>query len=156
MNILPAIRWIAVFDWKIWLDTFLEVNPKTIKQKLIYLLRKYNKPLHYEELTTKIMEWFPDKPVKVTTVHNELVKWKDVFVNMGLGLYWLKEWGFEWGTVREIIQQILKQAWRPMAIKEIVKEVIKKKMISPNTVVMTLQKYPEFKRVEKGVYELVD
>jgi hypothetical protein len=43
-----------------------------------------------------------------------------------------------------------------MAIKEIVKEVIKKKMISPNTVVMTLQKYPEFKRVEKGVYELVD
>jgi hypothetical protein len=74
LNVLPAIRGIAILDGKVGLDTFLEVNPKTIKQKLIYLLRKYKKPLHYEELTSKILEWFPDKPVKVTTVHNELVK----------------------------------------------------------------------------------
>ncbi len=154
MNVLPAIREIAILDWKIWLDTFLEVNPKTIKQKLIYILRKYKKPLHYEELTSKIIEWFPEKPVKVNTVHNELVKWKDVFVNMGLGLYGLKEWWFEWWTVRQILQNILKEAWRPMTIKEIVKEAIKKKMVSPNTIVMTLQRYPEFERVEKGVYKL--
>lgn len=154
MNVLPAIRGITTLDGKIWLDTFLEVNPKTIKQKLIYILRKYKKPLHYEELTTKIMEWFPEKPVKITTVHNELVKWKDVFVNMGLWLYGLKEWWFEWWTVREIVYKILKEAWRPMYVKEIIKEVLKQKMISPNTVVMTLQKFPEFKRVWKWIYKL--
>jgi hypothetical protein len=41
-----------------------------------------------------------------------------------------------------------------MSIKEIVKEAIKKKMVSPNTIVMTLQRYPEFERVEKGIYKL--
>ncbi len=156
MNLLPAIRKIKILDWKIGLDTFLEVNPKTIKQKLIYILKKYKKPLHYEELTSKILEWFPDKPVKVSTVHNELVKNKDVFVNMWLWLYWLKEWWFEWGTVKEIVYKILKKAWRPMKIKEIVKEALKQKMVSPNTIVMILQKNPEFERVEKWVYKLTE
>ena len=59
---------------KVGLDTFTEVNPKTIKQKVLYILRRINKPLHYQEMATKVMEWFPEKPVKVNTVHNELVK----------------------------------------------------------------------------------
>jgi len=46
-------------------------------------------------MATKVMEWFPEKPVKVNTVHNELVKNNDLFVNMGLGIYGLKERGFE-------------------------------------------------------------
>lgn len=39
---------------------------------------------------------------------------------------------------------------RPMTIKEISKEVLKEKMISPNTIVLTLQKHKDlFERVEK-------
>jgi hypothetical protein len=41
-----------------------------------------------------------------------------------------------------------------MYVKEIIKEVLKQKMISPNTVIMTLQKFPEFERVGKGMYKL--
>jgi hypothetical protein len=106
-------------------------------------------------MATKVMEWFPEKPVKVNTVHNELVKNNDVFVNMGLGIYGLKEWGFEGGSVKDIIERILNRVKRQMSIKEIKKEVLKEKMVSPNTIVLTLQKHKDmFERVEKGVYQL--
>ncbi|MBP7848536.1 hypothetical protein KA013_05010, partial [Patescibacteria group bacterium] len=73
-----------------------------------------------------------------------------LFVNMGLGIYGLKEWGFEGGSVKEIIERILGKLGRSMTIKEIQKEVLKEKMVSPNTIVLTLQKYKNlFERVEK-------
>lgn len=154
-NFFKSIKGTATFYGKVGLDTFTEVNPKTIKQKVLYILRRINKPLHYQEMATKVMEWFPEKPVKVNTVHNELVKNNDIFVNMGLGIYGLKEWGFQGGSVKEIIERVLNKFDRPMTIKEIQKEVLKEKMISPNTIVLTLQKYKElFERVEKWVYTL--
>lgn len=43
-----------------------------------------------------------------------------------------------------------------MNVKELCREMLKEKMVSPNTVMLNLQKYKDlFKRVEKGVYELV-
>ena len=96
------------------------------------------------------MEWFPVKPIKVNTVHNELVKNNQTFVNMGLGLYGLREWGFEGGVVSDIIVRIFKKFARPMSVKEISKELLKEKMVSPNTVLLNLQKFKErFMRVDK-------
>ncbi len=154
-NFFKAIKWLATFYGKVGLDTFTEVNPKTIKQKVLYILRRLNKPIHYQEMATKVMEWFPDKPVKVNTVHNELVKNNTLFVNMWLWIYGLKERGFQWWSVKEIIERILKATDRPMTIKDIQKEVLKEKMVSPNTIVLTLQKYKDmFERVDKWVYQL--
>jgi len=155
LNFFKAIRGIVIFDWKIWLEEFEEINPKTIKQKLLYVLKRVNKPMHYEELANKLMEWFPDKMVKVNTVHNELVKNNDIFVNMWVGIYWLKSWGIQWGTVKDIIKRILEKSDRPLTVKEIIKEVLREKMVSANTISMVLQKNPDvFKRVEKWVYTL--
>ena len=154
-NFFKSIKGIATFYGKVGLDSFTEVNPRTIKQKVLYILRRINKPLHYQEMATKVMEWFPEKPVKVNTVHNELVKNNEIFVNMGLWIYWLKERWFQWWSVKQIIERVLTKFERPMAIKEIQKEVLKEKMISPNTIVLTLQKYKNlFERVEKWVYQL--
>lgn len=155
INFFKAIRELCVFDWKIWLESCITVNPKTIKLKIIYLLRMLKKPLHYQEISTKIIEWFPWKPVKVNTVHNELVKNNKIFVNMGLWIYWLREWGFEWWTVKDIIERILEKSNRAMSIKEIAKDVLKEKMVSPNTIVLTLQKYKDiFERTEKWIYQI--
>jgi len=54
-------------------------------------MRKIAKPIHYQELPDKILERFPQKSVKLNTVHNELVKNNDIFVNLGLGIYGLVE-----------------------------------------------------------------
>ena len=146
-----------VFDGKVGLITFTDVWPKTIKLKIVYVMRKLNKPVHFQELPAKIMEWFPSKPVKVTTIHNELVKNNQTFVNIGLGLYALREWGYEGGLVKDIIIRIFNKYKRPMSVKEISKELLKEKMVSPNTVLLNLQKFKEdFRRVDKGVYELAE
>jgi len=150
INFFEAVRGINVFDGKIGLPTFHDVNPKTIKLKILYTMRRINKPVHYQELPAKIMEWFPQKNVKLNTVHNELVKNNDIFVNLGLGIYGLKERGYEGGMVKDILVRIFERNDRPMNVKELCKEMLKEKMVSPNTVMLNLQKYKEmFKRVEK-------
>ena len=113
--------------------------------------------MHYEEIASKSIEWFPDKPAKVSTYHNELVKNRDLFVNMGLGLYGLKEWGIKWGTVKEILIRIFENKQRAIPVKKLTKEVLKEKMVNPTTVTLTLQKHKDiFERVEKGLYKLSD
>jgi hypothetical protein len=155
INFFESIRDISVFDGKIWLPTFEDVNPKTIKLKILYTMRRINKPVHYQELPSKIVEWFPQKPVKLNTIHNELVKNNDIFVNLWLWIYGLKERGYEWGQVKDILVRIFERNNRPMNVKELCKEMLKEKMVSPNTVMLNLQKYKDmFTRVEKGVYEL--
>lgn len=154
INLFKLIKWISVFDGKIWLDSFISVNPKTIKQKIEYILEKENNPLHYQDISSKIIDWF-NKPVKVNTVHNELVKNSNIFVNMWLWIYWLSKWWYKWWTVKEIIERILLTSNRQMTIKEITKEVLKEKMISPNTIILTLQKHQDiFHRVWKWMYQI--
>lgn len=44
-----------------------------------------------------------------------------------------------------------------MSVKEISKELLKEKMVSPNTVLLNLQKFKDlFTRVDKGVYALIE
>ena len=156
VNFFESIREISIFDGKIGLPEFADVNPKTIKLKVLYTMRRINKPIHFQELPSKIMERFPAKNVKINTVHNELVKNNTIFVNLGLGIYGLKERGYEGGMVKEILVRIFEKNDRPMNVKELCREMLKEKMVSPNTVMLNLQKFKDlFKRVEKGVYELV-
>ena len=155
INFFESIRDICVFDGKIGLPIFEDVNPKTIKLKILYTMRRINKPIHYQELPAKIVERFPNKSVKLNTVHNELVKNNDIFVNLGLGIYGLKERWYEGWMVKDILVRIFERNQRPMNVKELCKEMLKEKMVSPNTVMLNLQKYKDlFTRVEKGVYEL--
>ena len=52
--------------------------------------------------------------------------------------------------------RIFKTTKRPMSIKEISKDLLKEKMVSPNTILLNLQKFKSvFERIEKGVYQLI-
>lgn len=155
INFFSIIRDISVFNGKIGLQDFSDVNPKTMKLKIYYTMEKLNKPVHFQELPAKIMDWFPDKVCKINTIHNELVKNNDLFVNLGIGRYGLRKWGYEGGLVKDILVKIFQKNARPMAVKELCKEVLKEKMVSSNTVMLNLQKHKDlFERVDKGVYQL--
>ena len=113
-------------------------------------MKRINKPIHYQELPAKILEWFPNKAVKITTIHNELVKNNDLFVNLGLGIYALRSRGYQGGMVKDVLIRIFKKHNRDMNVKELCREMLKEKMVSPNTVMLNLQKHKDvFKRVEK-------
>ena len=157
LNLLKIVKNVSIFDGKIGLSTFTSVNPKTIKSKLLYVFRIHNKPLHYQEAATMVTEYFPGKAVKVTTTHNELVKSNDVFVNVWLWLYSLKERWVMGGTVLEILTRILKKAGRSMNTKEIMQNILKEKMIAPNTVLLNLHKHKDvFIKNDKWMYSLAE
>lgn len=156
LHYFESVRILKMFDGKVGIEEYVDVHPKTIKLKILYTMRRIEKPIHFQELPNKIMERFPMKNIKLNTVHNELVKNNDMFVNLGLGLYGLKEWGYQGGTVVEIIIRIFKAAKRPMSVKEISKDLLKEKMVSPNTILLNLQKFKSvFERIEKWVYQLI-
>lgn len=156
INFFQIVRDMAILDGKIGLNDYPDINPKTVKLKILYTMKRINKPIHYQELPAKIMEWFPNSSVKINTIHNDLVKHNDVFVNLGLGLYGLKERGYEGGSVKDILIRVFKKYARPMTAKELCKEVLREKMVSPNTVILNLQKYKRsFKRIDRGLYEYI-
>ncbi len=155
INFFSIIKEVCMLNGKVGLKDFPDVNPKTMKLKIYYTMERLNKPIHFQELPAKIMDWFPEKACKINTIHNELVKNSDLFVNLGIGRYGLKKWWYEGGLVKDILVKIFQKNGRPMAIKELCKEVLKEKMVSPNTVMLNLQKYKDlFERVDKGMYRL--
>ena len=155
LQVLVLVRTMHLFDWKVGLEHHEDVNPKTIKLKLQYLLRRWVAPVHYAELGKRMEDTFNMVSVKLTTVHNELVKNNSIFVNMWMWMYWLKEWWIKWWNTVDIVLRMLKKAKRPFKVREIVKEVLREKMVREVTVLMVLQKNKDlFERVEKWVYKL--
>lgn len=137
----------------IGLSAWPEVNPKNVKDKIYYVLKKEGKPLHFDLIAKKINEQnFSKKTVVRATVHNELIA-DQRFVLIGRGIYALTEWGYKPGTVYDIIKNILIEK-KHMAVEDIVKEVSKQRSVKRNTILINLQTKKEFQRVGKDMYAL--
>lgn len=153
---LPHVskRIIKTENGRVGLTTWPEVNPKNVRDKIYFVLKKEGKPLHFEEIARKINEQtFSKRKIVKATVHNELIA-DNRFVLVGRGIYALSEWGYEPGTVKEVIIKILKEAGKPMNTNEIIEKVLKRRTVKKNTVLINLQTKAEFKRVEDDLYAL--
>jgi hypothetical protein len=62
---------IGLTKWKI-------LNPKTLKDKAIYVMKKDKLPMHFIDISNKITQYLGET-VKVNTIHNELIR-NDEFV----------------------------------------------------------------------------
>jgi len=135
------------------LMTWRHINPKSIRDKALIVLRLEKKPLHFVEIAKKISDaQFDTKRVTVQAVHNELIRYPQ-FVLVGRGLYALKEWGFEDGTVTDIIESLLAKK-SPLSKQDIIKGVLKQRRVKKGTISLNLQKNPQFARVGRAVYAL--
>lgn len=135
------------------LVTWRHINPKSIRDKALIILKSESRPMHFVEIAQKIEEvGFDHKQVTVQAVHNELIRY-DQFVLVGRGLYGLKEWGYEEGTVTDIIESLLKKK-SPLSKQEIIKGVLKQRQVKKGTISLNLQKNPQFVRVGRAVYAL--
>lgn len=94
-------KFIGLEKWKI-------LNPATLKDKAIYVLKKHNEPMHFMDISNAITEYF-NETVKISTIHNELIR-NEEFILIGRGIYVLKEWGYKEGTVLDVILDIFKKA----------------------------------------------
>lgn len=140
-------RFIGLTKWKI-------LNPKTLKDKAIYVMKKERIPMHFVDLSNKITSYLWDT-VKVNTIHNELIR-NGEFVLIGRWIYALKEWGFKPGTVMDVIVDILKKANSPMSTEAIVAKVLKIRNVKKTTIYMNLQNKKVIERVWRNYYQLKD
>ncbi|HBB02949.1 TPA: hypothetical protein DCZ16_04115 [Candidatus Peregrinibacteria bacterium] len=145
---------IKIAEAGIGLIKWRDINPRTLKDKIFFILRKNESPLHFRDITSTIIkEKFDHKPVNLQAVHNELIRWED-FILIGRGIYALKEWGYSKGTVKDIITTLLSKK-KEMDRDDIIKEVLKQRQVKKITILLSLSNNKEFKRVGRRVYTLV-
>lgn len=134
------------------LSHWREINPKSIKDKTYYILRKHNKPLHFDEISKHVEKMNENKKVTKQAVHNELIR-DERFVLIGRGIYALKEWGYKDGVIEEVITEILIEAGGPLHKDIIISEVKKRRIVKDTTILLNLQK-DKFKRVSRATYTI--
>ncbi len=128
------------------------INPRSIKDCIMIVLKDHGKPMHFSDIMQAISGDFPDrKQVTPQASHNELIR-HDEFVLVGRGLYGLKEWGLAAGTVCDLIRSVLIENGEPMKRQDIIQSVLEKREVRLGTISLSLQKYPFFERVGRAVY----
>jgi len=136
------------------LTTWRSINPKTLRDKIYYVLNEVKKPLHYVDISNRIAALkFDNKTINTQAVHNELIR-HDGFILIGRGIYALKDWGYEEGTVADVIEQIL-DGNGPMKRDDIIAEVLKRRQVKKITIQLNLKNKPMFERVGRDAYKLV-
>lgn len=136
----------------IGLTTDKNINPKTLRDKIYYILRKGKKPMHFTEIAnTIIKEKFDGKVINTQAVHNECIR-NDEFVLIGRGIYALKEWGYKVGTVKNIILDVLKDG-KARSRDEILEKVKAQRLVKDVTIILNL-KDNDIKRVGRDQYAL--
>lgn len=139
-------RYVGLAEWNI-------LNPKTLRDKAVYVLRKSKEPMHFVDIANKIGAAF-GQPVKVNTVHNELIRNED-FILIGRGIYALKAWGYQPGTVLDVIVDLFKKSGnQPLSADEVISRVLKVRQVKTNTVYMNLQNKKAVERVGRNLYRL--
>lgn len=137
---------IGLLEWR-------HIHPRTLRDKINFILKKEKKPLHFMTIAEKISEAnFDKRSVNTQAVHNELIRYQD-FVLIGRGIYALKTWGYEKGTVADVIERVLKNG-AEMSQEEIINAVLAKRQVKKITVILALKNNDKFVRTGRQVYKL--
>ncbi len=153
LSCLELDRRIKIVKKGIGLASWRNINPRTLSDKIHYILNEIQKPMHYVEISNRIAEaHFDQKVINVQAVHNELIR-DNSFVLIGRGIYALRKWGYEDGTVSDVIAGILKEKG-PIARDQIIAEVLKKRQVKRITILLNLKNKPIFERVGRDAYGL--
>ncbi len=139
-------EFIGLFAWR-------DINPRTLRDKIYFVLRENKEAMHFVEISNKIIENnFDKKKINLQAVHNELIRHDD-FVLVGRGIYGLSEWGFKKGTVAEVIESLLKSN-KSMSQEKIIEEVLKQRQVKPITILLSLKNKSKFIRIGRKQYTL--
>ncbi len=159
-NIISLSKIIKKNPYSLWgLYSWSSVSPRGVRDKAVLVCEKHKRPLHFREIASLIDESpfkkSSNKNTHPQTVHNELIKNKDKFVRVGLGLYVLKKWGYKPGTVKDIIVDVLKKEGSNGLHKDdIVTKVLKQRSVKNSTVLLNLQDKGIFKKGDNNKYYL--
>ncbi len=154
LSALRLDRRITVNEKGVSLTAWRHVNPRTLYDKILFILNEGNEPLHFMDIAERIRaKHFDSKSVSVQAVHNELIN-NPLFILIGRGIYALKTWGYKEGTVSDVLESILEKKG-PMHLHDLTQEVLQRRKVKPITVQINLNsKKNKFRRNREGLYEL--
>jgi len=137
---------IGLYEWR-------HIHPRTLRDKITFILRVEKTHMHFLEIAKRISSKnFDNRRINVQAVHNELIRHPQ-FVLIGRGIYALSEWGYEKGTVAEVIKKMLKEKGE-MSQEHIIRDVLKQRQVKEITIVLALKNSSLFERVGRKVYKL--
>ncbi len=137
---------VGLLEWR-------HVHPRTLRDKILYILRSSKKPMHFGDISKKIESAdFDNRSVNIQAVHNELIR-HDQFILIGRGIYALEEWGYESGTVSAVIEKILSEKGE-LSQDDIVEQVLSVRQVKKITIVLALKNGKRFERVGRKRYRL--
>ncbi len=134
------------------LTSWPEINPKRIRDRSYLVLKKVNRPLHFQEINNLVNYYFGENKSSPQTVHNELIR-DSRFVLVGRGIYALEEHGYRKGTLKELIVEILKK-YQTMPAEKIVKLVKKQRLFQESSIILNLRDRKLFKKLDNNKYTL--
>ena len=146
---------------KYGLANWPEVNPKTVRDKIYFILKHNKNPLHYKDISKGIDNLNSElvatsvsaKKLHPQTIHNELIR-NSNFVLIGRGIYALKEWGYNEGQVKDVILDILKNIKKPLSKEEVITLVSEKRIVRESTILLNLQNKKLFLKDNLGKYKI--
>ena len=154
-NILLVTKECKFTDAGIGLFAWRHIHPRTLRDKIHYILQREKKPLHFTKISDLIKgTGFDEKRVNVQAVHNELIR-NESFVLIGRGIYALKDWGYKTGTVSDVILDILSDG-KARTREEITKAVLEQRHVKTITIYLNLKNKSEFVRVGRDKYTLAE
>jgi hypothetical protein len=137
---------VGLLEWR-------HIHPRTLRDKILFIMRKDKKPMHFLDISERIKSaGFDNRSVNVQAVHNELIRYES-FVLIGRGIYALGEWGYERGTVAEVIEKILAKG-AELSQDEIVEKVLERRQVKKITIVLALKNSEKFERTGRKIYKL--
>ncbi len=137
---------VGLVEWR-------HIHPRTLRDKILYILRKERNSMHFRDIADKISnEKFDRRSINIQAVHNELIR-HEQFVLIGRGIYALSEWGYEGGTVATVISRILKKH-KELSQDEIVDIVLKQRQVKKITILLALKNNNVFERIGRKRYRL--
>lgn len=137
---------VGLMEWR-------HIHPRTLRDKILFILRKERNPMHFVDMAEKISAAnFDNRNINVQAVHNELIR-HEQFVLIGRGIYALSEWGYEKGTVSKVIERILKME-KELTQEKIIESVLKQRQVKEITIVLALKNNDRFERVGRKRYQL--
>lgn len=138
------------------LRTWGTIVPKRMHDKILLVMRKHGKPMHFQEISQRINEiGFDHRQAYPPTVHNELIL-NNEYVLVGRGIYALREWGYKPGVVADVLADILRQAGQPLTRDELVTKVLEQRMVKKNTIALALTNKAKFRRLADGRFTLAE
>lgn len=137
---------VALLAWR-------HIHPRTLRDKILFILRKEKTPMHFTSMSQRIADArFDNRTTNVQAVHNELIR-HEQFVLIGRGIYALNEWGYEKGTVANVIERVLKEK-KELTQDEIINLVLKQRQVKKITILLSLKNNAKFERTGRKTYKL--